>query len=58
MDEPELDEHAARNIAIRISRDGEITVTYDGDLVPVSSIDIDRASLDRLAAQPKTVRDQ
>lgn len=43
----------AGELAIRIERDGELVVTYDGEPVPVSSIEIDPISLRRLEGRRK-----
>ena len=56
-DDIELEAPAGR-LSIRVGRDQEVEVTYDGDPIPVTSIDIDEVSLERLASQPRTLRDQ
>ena len=58
-DEDDIDlEAPAGRLSIRVGRDQEVEVTYDGDPIPVTSIDVDEVSLERLASQPRTLRGQ
>lgn len=58
-DEDDIDhEVSAGRLSIRVGRDQEVEVSYDGGPIPVTSIDIDDVSLERLVSQPRTLRDQ